>query len=78
MAAARALASLSPSRTNAKANLLPPVTNLREVSYHVALAVALEAQKDGLAERSDKAELASLIRKKMWTPVYRAYYRTHH
>jgi malate dehydrogenase (oxaloacetate-decarboxylating) len=78
MAAARALASLSPSRTNAKANLLPPVTNLREVSYHVALAVALEAQKDGLAERSDKGELASLIRTKMWTPVYRAYYRTHH
>jgi malate dehydrogenase (oxaloacetate-decarboxylating) len=77
MAAARALASLSPSKTNPKANLLPPVTDLREVSYYVGLAVALEAQKDGLAERSDKGELASLIRAKMWTPVYRAYHRTH-
>jgi malate dehydrogenase (oxaloacetate-decarboxylating) len=77
MAAARALASLSPSRTNRQANLLPPVTDLREISYHVAHAVALQAQKDRLAEVSGEHEIASRIRAKMWTPVYRPYRRLH-
>jgi malate dehydrogenase (oxaloacetate-decarboxylating) len=77
MAAARALASLSPSRTNRQANLLPPVTDLREISYEVAHAVALQAQKDGLAEVSSEHEIASRIRAKMWTPVYRPYRRLH-
>jgi len=43
MAAAKALADVSPSRGNPDANLLPPVTSLRDVSVAVALAVALQA-----------------------------------
>ena len=74
MAAARALAQASPSRRDPKANLLPPVTQLREVSYEVALAVAQHAQAEGLAEPTGD-ELASLVRARMWTPVYRSYRR---
>jgi malate dehydrogenase (oxaloacetate-decarboxylating) len=77
MAAARALASLSPSKTNRNANLLPPVTELRQVSYHVAFAVALQALKEGLAEISGEQEVVSRIRAKMWMPTYRPYRRVH-
>src|SRR5436309_4441910 len=48
MAAAKALAQMSPARTDPRANLLPPVTALREVSIAVALAVARQAHNDGL------------------------------
>ena len=77
MAAARALASLSPSRTNPNGNLLPPVTDLRRVSYDVAFAVALQAQKEGLAGIDSEEEVVSRIRAKMWTPVYRPYRQLH-
>src|SRR5918993_2682338 len=49
MAAAKALAEISPARTDPCANLLPDVTDLRLVSYHVALAVASQAISEGLA-----------------------------
>jgi malate dehydrogenase (oxaloacetate-decarboxylating) len=75
MAAARALAEASPSKRDRKANLLPPVTQLREVSYGVAIAVALQAQAEGLAEETSQDELASRVRAKMWTPIYRPYRR---
>jgi malate dehydrogenase (oxaloacetate-decarboxylating) len=77
MAAARALASRSPSRTNPHGNLLPPVTDLRQVSYDVAFAVALQAQKEGLAGIDSEEEVVSRIRAKMWTPIYRPYRRLH-
>jgi len=76
LAAARALAEMSPSKRDPKANLLPPVTELRDVSYRVALAVALQAQSEGLAERTSREELEACIRLKMWTPIYRPYRRT--
>jgi malate dehydrogenase (oxaloacetate-decarboxylating) len=76
LAAAQALAQVSPSKHDSKANLLPPVTDLRDVSYRVALAVALQAQSEGLAEQTSREELEACIRLKMWTPVYRPYRRT--
>jgi malate dehydrogenase (oxaloacetate-decarboxylating) len=75
MAAARALAEASPSRRDRKANLLPPVTQLREVSYRVAVALALQAQAEGLAEERSPVENEARIRAKMWTPIYRPYRR---
>jgi cytochrome c-type biogenesis protein CcmH/NrfF len=48
----------------------------RDVSYRVALAVALQAQREGLAEQTSREELEACIRMKMWTPVYRPYRRT--
>lgn len=71
MAAARALADVSPTRQNPNANLLPPVSDLREVSLRVAQAVAMQARKEGLAEQMDAGEMYQRIRAKMWNPVYR-------
>ena len=75
MAAARALAEGSPSRRDRKANLLPPVTALREVSRRVAIAVASQAQIEGFAVQTGADELAARVDAKMWTPVYRPYRR---
>jgi malate dehydrogenase (oxaloacetate-decarboxylating) len=76
MAAARALAEASPSKRDRNANLLPPVTQLREVSKRLAMAVALQAQAEGLAEKTGQDELESRVRAKMWTPTYRPYRRS--
>jgi malate dehydrogenase (oxaloacetate-decarboxylating) len=75
MAAARALADISPSTGDRNANLLPPVSRLRDVSYRVALAVARQAQAEGLAVKTTAEELESDLRDRMWTPIYRPYRR---
>lgn len=75
MSAARALADVSPARLNPDANLLPPVSELRDVSLRVAQAVALQARKEGLTEPTDAGEIYQSIRNKMWSPVYRPYRR---
>jgi malate dehydrogenase (oxaloacetate-decarboxylating) len=73
MAAAKALAALSPSRRDPKANLLPPVTALHEVAVAVAIAVGKQAQADRLAAYSGDVEQA--VRAKMWRPRYLPYQR---
>jgi malate dehydrogenase (oxaloacetate-decarboxylating) len=75
MVAAKALAAASPARDDPKKNLLPPVTSLREVSVTVALAVALQAHREGLAEGVHTDEIEGLIRSKVWTPRYVPYSR---
>jgi malate dehydrogenase (oxaloacetate-decarboxylating) len=76
MAAARALADVSPARNNAEGNLLPPVSELRDVSLRVAQAVALQARREGLTQPIDAGDMYQKIRDKMWTPVYRPYRRS--
>ena len=73
MAAARALAELSPTRTDKTAPLLPPVDQLRKVAQAVALAVARQAQADGVAAPCDEATLAARVRAHVWEPLYRPY-----
>jgi malate dehydrogenase (oxaloacetate-decarboxylating) len=73
--AARVIATMSPAKHDPQANLLPPLTDIRELSFHVAVAVAKRAQADGLAERTSDDELTSAIREKMWEPVYAKYRR---
>jgi malate dehydrogenase (oxaloacetate-decarboxylating) len=75
MAAAKALAKLSPARTNPNGNLLPPVIALRDVSATVALAVALQAHNEGLTEGINPDEIEDLIRANVWTPRYLPYRR---
>jgi malate dehydrogenase (oxaloacetate-decarboxylating) len=75
LAAARALAEMSPARLDPRANLLPPLTELKAISIQVALAVARQAQRDGLADAVPEAALAAAIRAQMWEPVYRPYRR---
>ena len=73
MAAAKALAALSPARTDAGGNLLPPVTALREVSIAVARAVAAQACREGLAPPHTDDAIDAAIAAKMWEPKYLPY-----
>ena len=75
MAAAKALADVSPARANPNGNLLPPVTSLRDVSAAVAMAVALQAHNEGLTEGVDADEIEGLIRAHIWAPRYLPYRR---
>ena len=75
MAAAKTLASLSPTRHDKEARLLPPMTEIRTVSIEVAKAVARQAQAEGVADPCDDATLDSRIQAHVWNPVYRPYRR---
>lgn len=73
MVAAKALAAMSPAMSDRNARLLPPVSALRDVSVSVALAVAKQAQEEGLAEDCSEEDLAARIQAQVWVPVYRPY-----
>ena len=75
LAAARTIAEMSPAKRDPQANLLPPLVELRKLSFHVAIAVAKQAQAEGLAEPMSDDELAAAVRAKMWEPVYADYRR---
>jgi malate dehydrogenase (oxaloacetate-decarboxylating) len=75
MAAAKALAALSPARQDPNGNLLPPVTELRQISIAVARAVAVQAIKEGLTPGIDEDEIDAAIAAKMWSPRYLMYRR---
>jgi len=75
MAAALALAELSPSRHAADGALLPAIRDLRIVAEAVARGVARQAQQEHVADRLDPASVDDRIRGMMWTPRYRPYRR---
>jgi len=75
LAAARIIADLSPARRDPKANLLPPLVELRKISFQVAIAVAAQAMAEGLAAALPKEEIADAVNSKMWEPVYAPYRR---
>jgi malate dehydrogenase (oxaloacetate-decarboxylating) len=75
MAAAKALAALSPARNDPGGNLLPPVTALREVAVAVARATAVQARREGLTDFTED-EIEAAIHAKMWSPKYLPYRRT--
>jgi len=73
MAAAKAVAAMSPTVQDKTGSLLPPVDQLREVSMAVAKAVALQAQADGVAETCNEAEVDRRIKAFVWEPAYLPY-----
>ena len=73
MAAAKAVAAMSPTVQDKTGSLLPPVDQLREVSMAVAKAVALQAQADGVAETRNEAEVDRRIKAFVWEPAYLPY-----
>lgn len=75
MAAAKALASLSPARNDPNANLLPPVTALRDVAIAVAIAVGKQACAEGLTTGVTADMVEDAVHAKMWTPTYLPYRR---
>ncbi len=74
MAAAHALAALSPAQNDPDGALLPPLESLRHVSMRVAHAVGRQAQAEGLAEIKGEA-FGEELRANVWDPVYLPYRR---
>ena len=74
MAAAKALASMSPTRKDPQGALLPPLDTLRTVSLGVAVALGRQAAIEGLAGVKGEAFVEAL-RASVWEPVYLPYKR---
>lgn len=75
MAAAKALATLSPAIGDPNAPLLPRISESRKVSLVVAEAVGKQARMDGVADRISDAALREKLRAYVWEPVYLPYER---
>jgi malate dehydrogenase (oxaloacetate-decarboxylating) len=75
MAAAKALAGLSPTVADKDAPLLPPIADCRKISLIVAEAVAKQAIADGTAAPLDDATLRANLRAYVWEAVYHPYER---
>ncbi|MGD0332297.1 MAG: NAD-dependent malic enzyme [Xanthobacteraceae bacterium] len=75
LAAARTIADLSPAKRDPRANLLPPLGELRKLSFQVAIAVAKEAESEGLALPVAEGNLVAAVKSKMWEPLYATYQR---
>ncbi len=70
MAAAGALAQNAPALSDPEGALLPPLSEVRTVAMDIAVAVARQAQKEGLADASSEADLRARLEAKRWQPVY--------
>ena len=74
MVAAQALADCSPAKTNPTANLLPPLDQIRQISFKVAHAVAMEAIQSGFANKMTDKQAQKCIEQEVWTPEYVPYH----
>lgn len=72
-AATMALKCCSPIIQDRMAPLLPKLAEAKMVSYKVALAVAQQARKEGIAEIDAKACLQNALIKAIWEPKYYPY-----
>lgn len=75
VAAVKALAAQAPALKDPTKGLLPDVSNVREISVHIARAVIQAALDEGLTTEKDipneDEELEEWIREQMWDAVYR-------
>jgi malate dehydrogenase (oxaloacetate-decarboxylating) len=69
-AAGLALAERSPALLSPTAPLLPAIQDLRAVAVEIAVAVGLEAQKDGVAPMASADELRRRVAAAQWAPAY--------
>ena len=70
MVASVALSECSPALADPQAALLPPLDHIRAVSRSIAVAVARQAQAEGLAQQTTAEELENLIDATSWEPQY--------
>jgi malic enzyme len=71
LAAAEALAGCVDESVSADGSLFPPITEVREVSRRVAVAVGEQAIAEGLAEAQD--DVGALVDDLIWWPEYLPY-----
>jgi malate dehydrogenase (oxaloacetate-decarboxylating) len=72
LAAARTLGGNSPALKDSSASLLPRLTDIRRVAAEIAIAVGIEAQKDGVAPKLAEDELRRRVIATQWTPAYQS------
>jgi malate dehydrogenase (oxaloacetate-decarboxylating) len=72
-AATNALSACSPMVHDPLATLLPKLSHAKNVSYQVALAVAEQAQQEGLVTSFAQSDLTEHIKSIMWEPQYYPY-----
>ena len=75
MVASETLAQHSPLVTGTGSHLLPSLNEIRKVSLSIALAVGLQAIKEGLADNISQEQLEENIKTNFWSPEYRDYRR---
>ena len=76
MASSNTLADVSPLANTGKGGLLPPLTEITELSKSIAFKVAKVAMQQGHALTVSDKELKARINKYFWSPEYRQYKRT--
>lgn len=70
LTAARTLGANSPAIKDSSASLLPRLTDIRRVAAEIALAVGIQAQKEGLAPKTTEEELHQRVTAAQWAPAY--------
>jgi malate dehydrogenase (oxaloacetate-decarboxylating) len=75
MAASFALAASSPLANEGAGPLLPPLSQIKDLSKQIALAVAQAAVADGVAPQRTEAQLLACIEASQWQAEYRHYER---
>jgi malate dehydrogenase (oxaloacetate-decarboxylating) len=70
LAAAQALGASSPALQDPSASLLPPLLDIRRAAVDIALAVGIEAQRNGVAPKVGEDELRRRVQESQWTPAY--------
>lgn len=73
-AAANALSKCAPIIQDKTAPLLPKLSEAKMVSMQIALAVAEQARKEGLADNTSD-DVRELIKQTMWEPRYLPYHK---
>jgi len=73
LVSARALSALVTEEDLAVGRIYPPLQKMREISLHIAVEVAEEAWRTGLARMERPDDVTAYIRSLMYDPVYKVY-----
>jgi malate dehydrogenase (oxaloacetate-decarboxylating) len=76
VAAAEALGSFFPQSETSDEQLLPPIGSMKDVAIQIAVAVGLQAHRDGVAPALTQQDLSERVRQSFWIPQYLDYRRT--
>jgi malate dehydrogenase (oxaloacetate-decarboxylating) len=75
MIASITLSENAPQIEDPSASILPPLTDLPQISRKIAFGVAKMAMSQGHAREIPDEELLEIIERNFWTPAYREYRR---
>jgi malate dehydrogenase (oxaloacetate-decarboxylating) len=76
VAAAEALGNFSPRSETSDEQLLPPIGSMKDVAIQIAVAVGLQAHRDGVAPALTQQDLSERVIQSFWIPRYLDYRRT--